>query len=224
MEANNLYVACIDLTGKRCLVVGAGPVGHEKTAGLLAAGATVQVVAPEADEGIHELALRGAVEWSARAYESTDLDGRFLVIAATGNENVNQQVHDDAEKRSMLVNVADVTHLCNFILPAIVRDGPLAIAISTAGASPALAKRMKREAGAMFGPAYARLAEILESLRPWSRQNLPTYDDRKHFFEAIVNGDPDPIELLQDGEEDRLRALIDNAKGAVANRSAAHDP
>ena len=101
----------------------------------------------------------------------------------------------------MLVNVVDVPPLCNFILPAIVRTGPLAIAISTAGASPALAKRMKREISELFGEEYARLAVILNDARGWAKGTLPTYQDRKEFFEGIVNGDPDPIELLREGQE-----------------------
>ena len=103
----------------------------------------------------------------------------------------------------MLVNVVDVPPLCNFILPAIVRTGPLAIAISTAGASPALAKRIKREISDDLRRAeHARLAELLNDARGWAKGNLPTYQDRKAFFEGIVNGDPDPIELLRAGDED----------------------
>ena len=92
-----------------------------------------------------------------------------MVIAATDDTDVNIAVYDDAERRAMLVNVVDVPPLCNFILPAIVRTGPLAIAISTAGASPALAKRMKREIEAQFGEPYARLAVLLNEVRGWAK-------------------------------------------------------
>ena len=108
----------------------------------------------------------------------------------------------------MLVNVVDVPPLCNFILPAIVRTGPLAVAISTAGASPALAKRMKREIGELFGQEYATLAVVLNDVRGWAKATLPTYKDRKEFFESIVNGLPDPIELLRGGDIDAVRDLI----------------
>ena len=137
-----------------------------------------------------------------------------LVIAATDDTDTNVDVYNDAERRAMLVNVVDVPPLCNFILPAIVRNGPLAIAISTAGASPALAKRMKREIEAQFGESYARLAVILNEVRGWAKGTLPTYQDRKQFFEGIVNGDPDPIALLRDGEEDAVRELIAEAQRA----------
>jgi precorrin-2 dehydrogenase/sirohydrochlorin ferrochelatase len=121
----------------------------------------------------------------------------------------------------MLVNVVDVPPLCNFILPAIVRTGPLAIAISTAGASPALAKRMKREIAETFGEPYARLAVILNEERGWAKDTLPTYQDRKEFFESIVNGDPDPIELLRSDDEAALRELIAAAKESHSARLAA---
>jgi precorrin-2 dehydrogenase / sirohydrochlorin ferrochelatase len=114
----------------------------------------------------------------------------------------------------MLVNVVDVPPLCNFILPAIVRTGPLAIAISTAGASPALAKRMKREISETFGEAYARLAIMLNDARGWAKATLPTYQDRKEFFEGIVNGDPDPVELVRQGRESEVLELIEAAKEA----------
>ncbi|HEX2016633.1 MAG TPA: bifunctional precorrin-2 dehydrogenase/sirohydrochlorin ferrochelatase, partial [Solirubrobacteraceae bacterium] len=141
-----------------------------------------------------------------------DLEGAFMAIAATDDTEVNIAVFEDAERRAMLVNVVDVPPLCNFILPAIVRTGPLAIAISTAGASPALAKRIKAEIAAAFGEPYARLAELLNEARGWAKGTLPTYQDRKVFFESIVNGEPDPIELLRAGDERAVRDLIDAAR------------
>jgi precorrin-2 dehydrogenase / sirohydrochlorin ferrochelatase len=114
-----------------------------------------------------------------------------------------------------------VPPLCNFILPAIVRAGPLAIAISTAGASPALAKRMKREIAETYGEPYARLAVILNDARGWAKGTLPTYQDRKEFFEGIVNGDPDPVELVREGRERELLDLIEAAKESAAARLTA---
>src|SRR5436189_135314 len=107
--------------------------------------------------------------------------------------------------------------LCNFCRPAVFRTGPLAIAISTAGASPALAKRIKAEIADEYGAPYARLAELLNEVRGWAKGTLPTYQDRKVFFESIVNGDPDPVELLRAGDEQAVRELI-----AAAMR--AHEP
>ena len=207
-----LYVACLRLSGRTCLVVGGGDVGLEKVEGLLACDASVTLVAPDAVPALRDLADEGSIRWEQRRYEPGDLEGSFLAIAATDDTDVNIRVYDDAEARAMLVNVVDVPPLCNFILPAIVRSGPLAIAISTAGASPALAKRMKREIAESFGEPYARLAVMLNDARGWAKSELATYHDRKEFFEGIVNGDPDPVELVRAGREDQVLALIEAAK------------
>ncbi len=207
-----VYVACLRLSGRRCLVVGGGEVGLEKVEGLLACGGEVTLVAPEAVKQLADYAGEGSITWERRAFLEEDLDGAFLAIAATSDTEFNIAVYEGAERRAMLVNVVDVPPLCNFILPAIVRSGPVAIAISTQGASPALAKRMKREIAESFGEPYAQLALILNDARGWAKATLPTYKDRKEFFEGIVNGDPDPVELIKAGREDEVRRLIEAAK------------
>jgi siroheme synthase-like protein len=206
------YIACLRLKGRRALVVGGGDIGLEKVEGLLACDADVKLVAPEAHESLRELASDGSITWIQREYEQHDLEGCLMAIAATDDTDVNIKVYSDAERKAMLVNVVDVPPLCNFILPAIVRTGPLAVAISTAGASPALAKRMKREISELFGEPYADLAIMLNDVRGWAKGTLPTYQDRKEFFEGIVNGDPDPIQLLARGEERAVRELIASAQ------------
>jgi precorrin-2 dehydrogenase/sirohydrochlorin ferrochelatase len=213
------YIACLKLSGRRCVVVGGGEIGLEKVEGLLACDGSVTLIAPDAEDELREYAREGSIEWLKRGYAGpSDLEGAFMVIAATDDTDVNIAAFEDAERRAMLVNVVDVPPLCNFILPAIVRTGPLAIAISTAGASPALAKRMKSEIEGQYGEPYARLAILLNEARGWAKGTLPTYQDRKEFFEGIVNGDPDPIELLRGdhapgGEGERaVRELIGRAQ------------
>src|SRR6201985_3116422 len=210
------YIACLRLTGRRCVVVGGGEIGLEKGEGLLACDAGVVLIAPPAVPELEALAAEGSIEWIRREYETGDLEATFIAIAATDDTDINIRVYHDAEALAMLVNVVAAPPLCNFILPAIVRTGPLAIAISTAGASPALAKRMKREISELFGEDYARLAVMLNDVRGWAKGTLPTYDDRKEFFEGIVNGDPDPIVLLRDGREADVLAIIDAAKGRAS--------
>jgi precorrin-2 dehydrogenase len=211
------YIACLKLQGRRCVVVGGGAIGLEKVEGLLACDGDVTLIAPTAIEELAAYASEGSIRWLARDYAGPqDLDGVFMVIAATDDTDVNIAVSSDAERRAMLVNVVDVPPLCNFILPAIVRTGPLAIAISTAGASPALAKRMKREIEAQYGEPYARLAVLLNEARGWAKSTLPTYQQRKEFFEGIVGGDPDPVQLLADGDEQAVRELIARAQDAHA--------
>jgi siroheme synthase-like protein len=216
MLAVPFYIACLRLRGRRCLVVGGGEVGLEKVEGLLTCDAAVTLVAPAAHDELVRLAAEGSIVWQRRGYQRADLEGSFLVIAATDDSEINIGVHEDAEARAMLVNVVDVPPLCNFILPAIVRSGPLAIAISTAGASPALAKRMKREIAEQFGEDYARLAVMLNDVRGWAKATLPTFQERRAFFDSIVGGEPDPIALLRDGDEGAVLALIEDAKLAHA--------
>jgi siroheme synthase-like protein len=207
-----LYMACLKLKGRRCLVVGGGEVGLEKVDGLLACDGDVTLIAPDAVPELVAYAEEGSIKWERRSFEDSDLDGAFLAIAATSDTDVNISISEEAERRAMLINVVDVPPLCNFILPAIVRSGPLAIAISTAGASPALAKRMKREIAETYGEPYARLAVILNDHRGWAKGTLPTYQDRKEFFEGIINGDPDPIDLINEGREQELQRLVEEAK------------
>ena len=216
-----LYIAALKLKGRRAVVVGGGDIGLEKVEGLLLCDADVTLIAPDALPALEEYAAEGSISWERREYAgATDLEGVFLAIAATNQSEVNIRVSEDAEARSMLVNVVDVPPLCNFILPAIVRSGPLAIAISTAGASPALAKRMKREIADAFGEPYARLAVMLNDARGWAKATLPTYQDRKEFFEGIVNGEPDPVQLVREGRESEVLALIEAAKESHAAAAA----
>jgi precorrin-2 dehydrogenase / sirohydrochlorin ferrochelatase len=210
------YIACLRLSGRRCVVVGGGDVGLEKVEGLLACDGDVTLISPEAIDALADLADEGSISWERREYRTEDLEGTFIVIAATGDTDVNIRVFEDAERRAMLVNVVDVPPLCNFILPAIIRSGPLAIAISTAGASPALAKRIRDEIADEYGEPYARLAVLLNDVRGWAKATLPTYQDRKAFFESIVNGEPDPVELLRQGDEQAVRDLIEAARRSAA--------
>jgi siroheme synthase-like protein len=177
------YMACLDLEGRACLVVGGGPVGLEKAQGILDCGARVTVVAPDAVPEL--LALQ--VEWLARAYETADLDGRILVVAATSDAAVNRRVFADAEVRGLLCNVADVPDLCSFILPAVHRVDPIAVAVSTGGASPALAQRLRAEIAAVVRLEHAELARELRDLRPWAKERFPTYEERRDYFRRVVD-------------------------------------
>ena len=211
------YIACLKLSGRRCLVVGGGEIGLDKVEGLLGCDADVTLISPDAVEPLQELAREGSIRWERREYAGpADLEAAFMVIASTDDTEVNIAIYEDAERRAMLVNIVDVPPLCNFILPAIIRTGPLAIAISTAGASPALAKRIRDEIADEYGEPYARLAIMLNEVRGWAKGTLPTYQDRKEFFEGIVNGDPDPIVLLRDGRDAEILAIIESAKERAA--------
>ena len=160
-------MACVDVEGRRCVVVGDGGTAAEKVTGLEACGARVELVAPG-------------------EYGSHVLEGALLVIAATGDRAVAERVYADAERRGMLCNVADVPELCNFILPAVHREGPIAVAVSTGGASPALAKRLRSMIAAIVGPEHARLAEELRAMRPEVKKRFASYEERRDYFDEIV--------------------------------------
>ena len=182
MADKRYYMACLDLEGRSCLVVGGGRVGLEKASGLLECGARVTVVAPQACAELRRLPVR----WRRKPYDSSDLEGHFLVVAATSITSVNRRVYADAEARSLLCNVADVPELCSFILPAVHREGPIAIAVTTGGASPALAQRLRDQAAAQIGPPHAELARQLGDLRPWAKRHFPTYEARRAYFRELV--------------------------------------
>jgi siroheme synthase-like protein len=182
MPDKRYYMACLDLEGRRCLVVGGGSVALEKAKGLLDCGAVVTVVAPQIEPDLQLLPVR----WRRKRYQASDLDGNFIVVAATSVNSVNRRVFGDAEARSVLCNVVDTPELCSFILPAVYRRDPIALAVSTGGASPALAKRLRDDLGAQIAERHVALARQLRDLRPWVRNHYHSYRDRKDFFEAVV--------------------------------------
>jgi precorrin-2 dehydrogenase/sirohydrochlorin ferrochelatase len=185
-ETHSYYPAILDLVGRTALVVGAGKIGEGKIQGLLNGGADVRVVSLEATEHVRRWAAKGEIELELRPYQSSDLDGCFLVIAATEHTETNESVFADAEKRGMLCNVVDVTHLCNFILPSIMRNGELSISVSTGGASPALARKIRLELEDRYGDEYGVALEVLGSLRAELKKRYPDPHDRKILFERIV--------------------------------------
>ncbi len=182
MSAGPYYMACLDVRGRDCLVVGGGRVAAEKAQGLLDCGAAVTVVAPEIDAAFSD--SRASIH--RRPFTDSDVVGRFLVIAATSDRRVNSAVSAAAERRQTLCNVADDPELCNFILPAVVRQGAIVIGVSTGGASPALAQRLRDDVAELVGPEHAELAERLAALRPWAREALPTYEARRDYFSRLV--------------------------------------
>ena len=154
----------LKLTGKQCLVVGAGQVGEPKIAGLLETGARVRVVALEASAAVREWAHAGKIDLELRRFESNDLDGVFLAVVATSSRTLNERIYDEAQRRGVLCNIVDVPDLCDFFYPSVVRRGELQIAISTAGNSPSLAQKIRQQLEKQFGPAYtAWVAELGET-------------------------------------------------------------
>jgi precorrin-2 dehydrogenase/sirohydrochlorin ferrochelatase len=162
----SFYPICLDLEAKPCVVVGGGKVAERKVLGLLSCSAHVSVVSPELTEELSRQHNEGIIQWIKREYRPGDLERAFLVIAATDDEETQKQVYEEAGAHNILLNVADVPQRCNFILPATVRQGDLSISISTAGKSPALARKLRLELEKRFGAEYRVLVDILGAIRP----------------------------------------------------------
>ena len=159
--ADVLYPVDLVVEGRRCVVVGGGAVAARKVEGLVAAGADVEVIAPEISEQIRELGVRLV----QRVYHRGDLDGAWLAIAATDDAEVNRTVHADGDAARVWINAADDPLACSFTLPAVVRRGPVMVTVSTAGHSPALAGWIRGQVAAQLGPEVGLLAEWLSEAR-----------------------------------------------------------
>jgi precorrin-2 dehydrogenase / sirohydrochlorin ferrochelatase len=176
------YMVCLDLRGRRCLVVGGGRVALEKARGLLDCGADVLVVAPQVEDELAAL----PVHVNRRTFRRSDVVRRFLVVAATNDRLVNADVSSAAAEAGIPCNVADDPELCSFILPAVARQGAIQVGVSTGGASPALAQRIRDDVNDLLTPRHAELAVRLHDLRPWAKRELPTYEARRDFFRQLV--------------------------------------
>jgi len=159
------YPIHLDIQGRRCLVVGGGPVAARKVEGLLAAGARVALVSPRLHPPLEALAATGGIDWTGRQYRDGDLDDAFLVIAATDQATVNRQIAAEAGRRGVLCNVVDRPDAGSFSLPSVVRRGDLVLTVSTSGQSPALAKHLRKEIEARFGIEYENLLRLLGAVR-----------------------------------------------------------
>jgi len=151
----SLFPIFLKLAGRPCLVVGAGTVGEAKIAQLREAAAVIRVVAPRGTGTVERWAQAGEISWVRRRFEPADLDGVFLVVVATQSRGLNEGIFREAQRRNVLCNVVDDPPRCDFYFPSIVRRGELHVAISTAGHSPALAQRLRRELEQQFPAEYA---------------------------------------------------------------------
>jgi precorrin-2 dehydrogenase/sirohydrochlorin ferrochelatase len=185
----SLFPLFLRLEGRRTLLVGAGSIASQKLESLLSAEAQIHVVAPEASESVQELAREGRLCWSKREFRASDLTNVILVIAATGNPTVNEIVFREARARGVLCNAVDEPERCDFYYPAVVRRGDLQIAISTAGHSPALAQRIRRELETQFSPEYAGWLAWLGAVRTLFFRRPMDSDRRRNALHRIASSD-----------------------------------
>ncbi len=178
----------LDVSGRRCVVVGGGDVAARKVASLLDAGAEVVVVSPSLVAVLAELARDGRIMHIQRAYEAGDITGAALVYAATDDAELHRRIYDEARAGGIPVNVADVPSLCTFITPAVMTRGSLKIAVSTGGASPAMAKRIIVRLQRLFGPEYGLALEVLRAARLHLQANEPNIAIRAKKLTALAAG------------------------------------
>ncbi len=198
------YPVYLNLAGKRCVILGGGLVAEGKVPALLDAGVKLTVISPQATRGIQQAAQRGDLEWQQRVYQPGDLQGAALVIAATNVWSVNQEVSQEAERLGILLNVADDPDLCNFIAPALVKRGAVTLAISTGGASPALARKLRETLAQEPVLEWADLAEVLARVRKELKQRRAAVDPER--WQCCFT--PDLLVLARQGREDEVFSLL----------------
>ena len=205
------YPVCLDIKDRPCLVVGGGQVGTRKVGNLLKCGARVTVVSPEVSNELTALAEQGKIIVKARGYRSSDLETAFMVIGATNDQTLNQRIHDEAERAGRLVNIADQPVLCNFVLPSIISQGDLIIAISTSGRSPAFAKYLKEQLRDQFGPEYGRFLDLMGAIRERLLAAEHAPEAHKPLFEGLIRSGL--LEMIRTGNGTAIDALLDAVLG-----------
>ena len=188
-----LFPIFLKLEGRTCLVVGAGPVGEGKIRSLLDSGARVRVVSPTATSRVSEWAKANLISWQARRFQKTDFESALLVVAATSSTEVNDEIFAEAQRQRVLCNVVDVPDRCDFYYPSTVRRGDLQIAISTAGHSPLLAQRLRKELE----------QDLPEQLGPW-------LDEIGEARRLLFRTQPDPARRLEALREISSQATFEN--------------
>jgi precorrin-2 dehydrogenase/sirohydrochlorin ferrochelatase len=205
------YPVYLDIKERPCLVVGGGQVGTRKVNTLLQCRAKVTVISPKVTDQLARLAEQGRIDLVQRDYRSEDLNQVFLVIGATDNQALNRKIHKDAQTTQRLCNIADQPALCNFVLPSIVNQGDLSIAISTAGKSPAFAKHLRRRLQAQFGPEYGHMLDLMGNIRKRLLAEAHAPEKHKPLFEQLIqNGLLDMMKVM---DHQGINALLKEVLG-----------
>jgi len=199
------YPVFLNLAGKRCVILGGGTIAQGKIAALKGAGGAITIISPDATLGIQTAARRGDVKWLERKYEPGDLKGAFIAVAATNVWYVNREIFDEAEELGVLLNVVDDPDLCTFIAPSIVKRDPVTLAISTGGASPALARRLREVLSDDPALEWADLADVLSRARKVLKERRAVVDPER--WQCCLTSDL--LELAQAGRgEEALEKFL----------------
>ena len=198
------YPVYLNLAGKRCVILGGGTIAQGKISALRDAGADITIISPEATDGIKRAAQRGDVAFEQRPYREGDLEGAFIAVAATNVWHVNRQIFEEAEAKGVLLNVVDDPDQCTFIAPSIVRRDPITLAVSTGGASPALARKMRETLAEAPALKWADLAGALGRARRVIKEQRTVIDPTR--WQCVIT--EDLLEMTQAGREDEVVGII----------------
>ena len=198
------YPVCLNLTGKKCLVFGGGPIAEDKIAKLQSTGAQVTIVSPTVTPNLQAWAHRGDFQWQPREYQAGDMEGAFLSIAATNDRQVNHEIFQEAERLGVLINVVDDPEQGTFIAPAVVRRGQVTLAISTGGASPALARKLREALTEDAVLEWADLARVLSLARKVVKKRGLTVDPQR--WQCCIT--TELLQLAQSGHEDQALSSL----------------
>ena len=207
------YPIFLDIENRNVVIIGGGEVCARKAETMMRYGAKVTIVSPELTPEIERWAGNGQLAIHRKRYDTADIEDAHIVIASTDDTSVNERVAADARALRIPVNVVDVTHLCEFIVPAIIEKDGIQIAISTGGKSPALARTLKEDLNRTVGAEYSEINHLLGSLRDSAKAKLPTDVDRKHFFDGIIARGV--LDLLREGKRNDAYRLIAEACDAA---------
>ena len=211
------YPISLNIKDKLCLVVGGGAVAERKVHSLLECGARVRVVSPGLADGLADLAESGDIEYRPGEYTVEDLEGVFLVIAATDGEQVNRRVAADCFERNLLVNAVDDPPNGNFFVPAVVRRESLQVAVSTDGKSPLLARRIREYLDTVFSPGFGPMVEFLGDIRENIISNIDDDTSKKTILAGLI--DRQAMRLMLEGQFDLAKERISNAYHSSRSQS-----
>lgn len=201
------YPIFLNLTGKNCLVIGGGQVAARKVQSLLDCGAQVEVISPALTDSLQTMQTHGAFIWTKREFLPGDEKGRFLLFAATGDRALNRQVAELCWKEPCFFNAVDDPEACDFYVPAVIRQGSVAAAVSTTGASPLFAAFLRDEMTGIISEEAGKMAAILESTRERTRKAKVPYATKKKMYQEILA--MNWRELLQEGKEEEVRENVE---------------
>ncbi len=199
------YPIFLDVRDRDCLVVGGGEVGTRKAIGLCRAGARVRVISKVFSQKL-ETGEKAGIRLECKSYETSDLDNAFLVFAATDNKVLNSRIKEEAKLRDILCNIADAPDRSDFILPSVVERGDLVCAVSTSGASPALARKIRKDLGQMFGPEYGPFLVLMGNIRKKLLEEGHDPSSHKKIFNALV--EKNLPGLIAEKDETRIDSVL----------------